>query len=114
LLTALAAVKTDYLLAIAGDLPFASPDIAKLLLSKCKGFDVTVPMLEEMYEPLFAVYSKNCLAAFEKGLEEGRKKIIDLFDTCNTNGIPESAWRPLDPDGNAFMNINTPNDLNKL
>jgi len=113
IITALRAASTTHTLVVGGDLPFASPGIGEMLLDRCGVYDLTIPLTGNMYEPLFAVYSKACIDVFEYGLEEGTKKIIDLYPHLSMNRVPENDWRPFDPDDTAFLNINTPEDLEK-
>ncbi len=113
IIAALKAASTTHTLIVGGDLPFASPEIGELLLERCGVYDLTIPLMGSMYEPLFAVYSKACIEVFEYGFDEGTKKIIDLFPGLSVNRVPQNDWRPYDPNDIAFLNINTPEDLAK-
>jgi molybdenum cofactor guanylyltransferase len=103
-----------WVLAKATDMPLLVEDLAKLMLTLRKGYDVVLPVQDERYEPLLALYSRRCLAPVAAALEKGERKIISFFEKVRVRVIPEADWRVVDPDGLSFSNINTPENLEQL
>jgi len=67
--TGLAASDSFYNLVVACDMPFLNQDLLDYMIKISAGFDLVIPRLGSMVEPLHAVYSKSCLAPIEGLLE---------------------------------------------
>jgi molybdopterin-guanine dinucleotide biosynthesis protein A len=107
--TGLLAAHSQYCFVCACDMPFISENLVRYIA----GFDVAdiaVPVVRGFYEPMFAMYSKNCINAIKKQLDEGSFKIIDIFPGLNIKEIPESELRRFDEGLHSFININTLED----
>lgn len=110
---ALNAASYGLALVVACDMPFASRELAVLLMEKAEGYDVAVPRRGIYLEPLFAVYRKTCLPAIEESLMMSCYKIVDFYPRVRVNYVNEEEWRALaDPD-KVFFNVNTPHDLDR-
>ena len=57
--------KSFYSLAVGCDMPFLNRALLSHMINVAPGFDVVIPRVDDMVEPLHAVYSKNCLAPIE-------------------------------------------------
>jgi molybdopterin-guanine dinucleotide biosynthesis protein A len=110
--TSLHAAETDWIFVSPCDMPYPDSQILEMLLEKRNGVDAVVPETPEGYEPVFALYHKNCLPIFEKALQQGRKRIISLYPELNVHFL---NWRDM-PGGweTSLMNINTPEDIAKI
>jgi molybdopterin-guanine dinucleotide biosynthesis protein A len=64
-----------------------------------------------LFEPLHAVYSKNCIAPIEFILKQGRKVIIELFNFVKVRYVEADEVERFDPQHLSFFNINTEEDL---
>jgi len=64
-------------------------------------------------EPLFAVYSKNCLPVMEQQIKEDKLKIQRMFHRFRVKKITESKLREKDPELISFFNINTREEWEK-
>lgn len=108
----LSAAKTPYIFAAACDMPFIDIEAIQAVLSRRAGCDVVVPRTPMGFEPLFAVYSKECLPYMEQMLRRGRFRIFDLFDQVRVcylePGELAGDWR------RTMLNINTPEQLEDL
>ncbi|UCG54798.1 MAG: molybdopterin-guanine dinucleotide biosynthesis protein MobA, partial [Dehalococcoidia bacterium] len=82
------------------------------LLQASVGFDMAIPRLGKLIEPLHAFYSKNCLGAIEKLLVENNLKIDKLLDMVKVRYVEEEEIDDFDPEHLSFFNINTKKDLN--
>jgi molybdopterin-guanine dinucleotide biosynthesis protein A len=96
----------------ACDTPFLKKELVTTLL-ECvdRKTDLVLPQTSAGFEPLCAVYSKNCLKPIERCLEEGKLKIQRCLQHVRIKKISEDRLREADPDLVSFFNINTPDDL---
>ncbi len=96
---------------VACDMPFLNERVIRYLASKIDRNDVVVPRVNDMLEPLHAVYSRSCLPHIRDLLDRGDLKIINLFPNVRVLEVPEAELMQFDPNLRCFMNINTPEDL---
>lgn len=102
----------DYSFFIACDTPFLNKMLIKTIINQiAPGVDAIVPETSNGIEPLFAVYSKNCLHAIEHQLNQKHLKVKKFLKKVRTKFLPEMKIKEVDPDLNSFFNINTPEDL---
>jgi molybdopterin-guanine dinucleotide biosynthesis protein A len=100
-----------YNLVVAADMPFLNGPLLRYMIEVCDGFDFTLPRIDNMYEPLHAIYSKNCIPHAESILQKGERAIIKLFDYVKVKFIEAGAVERFDPRHLSFFNINTEEDL---
>ena len=99
----------------ACDTPLLKRELVSLLLEETtQRDDVVVPKQKCFYEPLCAVYSKDCIQYIEKMLSENNLKISDLYKNIRLKEITEKWIETADPGQESFVNINTPQDLKWL
>ena len=61
---------------------------------------------------MHAVYRRGAVAtAIRAALERGDQRMISYFRDVRVREVEEDEWRRIDPDGRAFLNVNTPEDL---
>jgi molybdopterin-guanine dinucleotide biosynthesis protein A len=111
--TGLTASDSFYNLVVACDMPFLNHDLLHYLIQLSPSFDVVVPRLGDMVEPLHAVYSKNCLASAESLLKQGNLSITKLFTLVRVRYVGAEEIDRFDPKHLSFFNINTEADLNR-
>ena len=111
--TGLTASDSFYNLVVACDMPFLNHDLLHYLIQLSPSFDVVVPRLGDMVEPLDAVYSKNCLASAESLLKQGNLSITKLFTLVRVRYVGAEEIDRFDPKHLSFFNINTEADLNR-
>jgi molybdopterin-guanine dinucleotide biosynthesis protein A len=107
----------DWVLAKATDMPFLVPELVTMMLGKRSGYDVVVPMLNQLYEPLLALYSRRCMPSVAALMSGEQRKITNLYKLYNKVRIGivhEEEWRLVDPEGMSFKNVNTPADWEYL
>lgn len=100
-----------YNLVIACDMPFLNKSLLSYMIEVSKGFDFVIPRVNDQFEPLHAVYSKNCVAPAELILKQGRKVIIELFDFVKVRYLEAEEIDRFDPRHLSFFNINTREDM---
>jgi molybdopterin-guanine dinucleotide biosynthesis protein A len=96
-------------------MPFASLELlayARDLLLEGDG-DVAIPDSGEgMVEPFHAVYRREaCLPAVAQAIDSDQWKLISWFPQVKVRKIASAEVARLDPQGLAFHNVNTPEEL---
>jgi len=110
---ALRSISHDRCLVAACDMPFISAPLAAHMVERSAGYDVAVPRRGRFLEPLFAVYTVNCLFAVEELLLAGGRKVTDFFPRVRVKYLDEGELGDLADLDAAFFNVNTPLDLEK-
>jgi molybdopterin-guanine dinucleotide biosynthesis protein A len=113
LASGLAASRARYNLAVACDMPFLNQALLRYMLGLTDGFDLVIPRLDDMVEPLHAVYARNCLAPIERLLEQGNMRINALFELVKVRYVEADEVDRFDPRHLSFFNVNTRADLEK-
>ena len=113
LATGLAASRARYNLAVACDMPFLNQALLRYMLGLTDGFDLVIPRLADMVEPLHAVYARSCLAPIERLLEQGNMRINTLFELVKVRYVEADEVDHFDPRHLSFFNVNTRADLEK-
>ena len=111
--TGLASADTLHSLVVGCDMPFLNRALLHHLVDLAPDFDVVVPKIDDMTEPLHAVYSKRCLACIEPLLHQDRLAISQVFSLVKTRYVGEDEIAEFDPEHLSFFNINTQDDLAK-
>jgi molybdopterin-guanine dinucleotide biosynthesis protein A len=119
LIAGLASATSEWVLALAADLPFPSPQLAAGLVGIARHqplAQAVVPERDGRLEPLFAVYRRDAvdemrsLARQLAGPELGpslRKTVVGL----RLRRVLESEWREWDLEADSFVNCNTPGEI---
>lgn len=108
----LTAVPTDYVFCCPCDTPLLRPPLIRSLLNEISpGVDVVVPRVGPYYQPLCAIYSRRCLPVIADMLTDGEVKVDRLYSAIVLKEVPERLLRETDPHLHAFLNINTPDEL---
>ena len=101
-------------LAIAGDMPFIRPEIARFLIGltdwRC---DAVVPVVDGLPQPLLALYHRRCLAAIEHAVASGYRRMDSFWSEIRVRLVSAKPLRAFDPHLNSFTNVNTPADWEK-
>lgn len=112
LVTVLDAAEDEWVLALAADMPWLSPEVVRSLWQLRDDADVVVPVTEKGTEPLLALYRVDaCLPAARAAIASGRRRLVAIFPTVTVREVPVDVLRSADPDLRSFMNVNTPADL---
>jgi len=98
----------------ACDMPYLSEDFIRYMMAQSDDHDMVVPVTDNGFESLHAIYSRKCLPFVESQIEKGELKVSHLFKKFKTLEIPVDEIRRFDPEGRLFANLNRPDDLRKL
>jgi len=109
----LSASGSFYNLVVAADMPFLNRSLLQYIFDISESFDFVLPRIETFFEPLHAVYSKNCIAPAESLIRQGRKPIVGLFDHVKVRYVDREEIDRFDPKHLSFFNINTKEDLDR-
>jgi molybdenum cofactor guanylyltransferase len=112
---ALVASTTDRNLVLAVDLPFIQARFLQFLMSRSKdlGATVTLPRVDDRWQPLCAVYQKEFAAPAEAALKKGEFRIDALFPSIKLKIIDGGELARMGMSPEMFRNLNTPADLEK-
>ena len=111
--TGLKASDSFYNLVVACDMPFLNQTLLHYMIQISTGFDLVVPRLGDMVEPLHAVYSKGCLAPIESLLKQGNLSLRQLFTLVKVKYVEAEEINRFDPEHLSFFNINSQADLER-
>jgi molybdopterin-guanine dinucleotide biosynthesis protein A len=99
---------------VACDMPFLNVTLLRWLIDLAEGYDAVVPQTGDEFEPLHAVYRRECYSPIVRRIERSERRVISFFADVRLRPVPEPEWRVLDPAGRSLVNLNTPDDLGML
>lgn len=122
LYSGLSSANHPYALVVGVDMPFLNADLLRAMLAIPRDYDALVPRSINPTktrnrlnaETLHAVYSRQYLDLLHDKLIQGTRSIADFLDAINVTFLESNVVRRYDPDGYAFLNINTPDDLAEI
>jgi molybdopterin-guanine dinucleotide biosynthesis protein A len=98
---------------VACDMPFLSPAVVRLVVACVGQGDVVIPRVGGQLQTLHALYARACLPHVEERLRAGRLKVVGFFEHVRVVEIPEEEVARLDDPARTFMNVNTPDELER-
>ncbi|MFP4439312.1 MAG: molybdenum cofactor guanylyltransferase [Chloroflexaceae bacterium] len=115
----LAAMTHPYALVVAADMPLLRRELPAVMLAYPRKYDALVPRSPRPdavrnaagLEPLHAIYSRACCAPLRRMLDQGQRRIADFLASVRMETVAPEVIARYDPAGQAFLNINTPDDL---
>ncbi|MCU0472236.1 MAG: molybdenum cofactor guanylyltransferase [Bacteroidales bacterium] len=111
---ALKSLSGDAIFVFAGDMPFLDRIIINDQINEFNRneYDVLIPKIGKLIEPLHAIYRKSVLEDLEKFLFEGTNRAVrDFLLELNVGYFQVSET---DTNRSAFTNINSPSDISEL
>jgi molybdenum cofactor guanylyltransferase len=114
LAAALAALHADHVLALAGDHPGLRVELLAHLAGLADWGEGVGCRRGPRLEPLVAVYRRApalALARARLADPAGDRSLAGLLAGLRTLVVEEAQWRPLDPDGRSFVDLDDPADL---
>ncbi len=116
LYTALSAAGHPYVAVVACDMPFASAALFAYELATLRelGMDAIIPRTHAGTEPFHAIYRREtCMPHVQAALEAGKRRVDAWFGQVNVRYLDVEEIQLYDPDGLAFLNINTLEELGR-
>lgn len=111
--TGLAASDRFYNLVLAADMPFLNDALLTYMIQSAMSYDLVVPDVDGLVEPLHAVYSKNCLTPIRYLLKEDEFSLHKLIPLVKVRRISTAEIDRFDPQHLSLFNINTRADLER-
>jgi molybdopterin-guanine dinucleotide biosynthesis protein A len=110
---ALSETQTELNLILSVDTPFVTTNFLKFLVGEGQRTDaiVTVPYVDDRFQPLCAVYRREFLSLADAALREGKNKIDALFSPAAVHRIDDAQMKLLAFDTRMFDNLNTPGEF---
>ena len=105
--------KTRHIFCAACDMPFLEQRFIRYMQQQAYDYDVLVPHTPDGFHPLLAIYSKRCQGVIEELLHNHKLKISLLFPRVRTRYITAHEIQQFDPYYDSFLNVNTPEDLER-
>jgi molybdopterin-guanine dinucleotide biosynthesis protein A len=104
-------------LVVAWDMPYASEGLLRALRALGeRDADAAVPESETSgrgVEPLCAWYAPSCLAAIERRLDAGDRRVVSFFDDVRVARMPAAEVSQWGEPARIFFNVNSPTDLSQ-
>jgi molybdenum cofactor guanylyltransferase len=110
----LKAVRHSVALVVACDMPFLDLFLLRYMLRLAADYDVVMPRLEGMCEPLHAVYTRACVEPISRLLARGERQIIAFLPEMRVRYVTEGEVDLFDPQRLSFVNVNTPEDWERV
>ena len=101
---------TELNLIISCDTPNINRETISQLLKESLNYDITLPYHNDRYEPLIAVYNRNCIEKLELMVNSSSYKLQSIINNLNSNII---YFDESDKKEKEFININSKKDLNR-
>lgn len=113
LYTGLKQAETEWVFAVACDMPFLDAATIRHFLGLKQAADVVMAKLQNGFQPTHALYHRNCLPVMESLIQAQAFKIQCLADhpALRVRLVTPDELAVLDPEGRSFYNVNTPADL---
>ncbi len=111
------AANGEYVFVVACDMPYINTDVVELLFKRAEGHDAAIPIWEnEDLEPMHAVYRTHPMTVeTEKAILRNEKFVLaPVFKMKDLVFVKIDEIRELDPYLRTFVNVNTPDDVEKL
>jgi len=99
----------DRIFVLAVDLPALTPSVARLVAERAlaSSAPAVIPRADGRLQPLAAVWRRPVLDVIGHRVAAGDLSLHELARRVGAEILEESDWRPADPSGTAFANLNT-------
>ena len=96
----------------ACDMPFINGILTRYMVERWEdGRDALIPVHNGRPQPLFGIYSKKIASGMEESIKRGVRGLTEFLRGRDVLYIGEEEVRSMDPEGRAFVNINTMDDI---
>jgi molybdopterin-guanine dinucleotide biosynthesis protein A len=100
----------EYNFVVACDMPFLNAGLMAYMAGLAEGYDIVVPAVNGMFEPLHAVYRKGLVPVIEAQLMRNRQRIQELYGKQRVRYVAKEEIDRFDPARKSFKNLNTPQE----
>jgi len=108
--------RNEFCFIAACDMPFINEDVVKMLFRLSEAHEAVIPRWKDNFlEPLHAVYRcRSMIRESRKAIELGENTILAPIDRIKVNYMDIETIRKIDPELRTFININTPEDMERI
>jgi molybdopterin-guanine dinucleotide biosynthesis protein A len=111
---ALVGARTEWVLAVACDMPFVSEAAVRVLLgARGPGLDAVCFTVAGRVEPLLALYRGALAGPWGEALKAEEPSLRSLLSRCRATFLPEDSLRAVDAELRSLVSVNTPEDLGR-
>ncbi|MGZ3458227.1 MAG: molybdenum cofactor guanylyltransferase [Archangium sp.] len=111
---ALEGARTEWVLAVACDMPFVKEAAVRMLLgARGPEVDAVCFMVGGRVEPLLALYRQRMRGAWGEALKTEEPSLRSLLSRCRTKLLPEEALKEVDEELRSVVSVNTPEDVKR-
>ncbi len=96
---------------VSCDMPFINHEAVEYIVENSGEAQIAVPLFQRSVQPLFGLYSVNCLPQWSRLLEHGVNKLQQMISHFKLLKIDVNGIRPFNEI--LFMNVNDKNDFTK-
>ncbi|MDF0643379.1 MAG: molybdenum cofactor guanylyltransferase [Nitrospira sp.] len=113
LYTGLRHARTSRVFVVACDMPFFNQETVRYFVDLKSEADIVMANLHNGRHPMHALYGRRCLPVMESMMAARNLRIHRLLEhpELKPHTVTSEDLKLIDPDGRAFLNINTPADL---
>jgi molybdopterin-guanine dinucleotide biosynthesis protein A len=104
------AARHAYTLVVGCDMPFLSEPLLRYMTTLTAGYDVVIPRINGLFEPLHAIYEQRCLQPMAHLLDTGASQVIAFFPLVRVREVHQREIELFDADLRSFVNVNTAED----
>jgi molybdopterin-guanine dinucleotide biosynthesis protein A len=106
LYSALVHTRSERIFFCGCDMPHLSHGLINYLVGLSAGYDVVVPVVPKGYEPVHAVYSKQCVPFIENSIDSGNKKITAFYHRVRVREVSVDEMQQFGDWEKMLFNIN--------
>jgi molybdopterin-guanine dinucleotide biosynthesis protein A len=107
----LATITAPWALAVGCDGPLLRPAVvAHLAALRDDACDAIVPVWNDRLQPLVAMYRRKLGPTFDAMVADGERRLQAVVRLPRVRRVESDALRPLDPTGDSFRSLNTPEE----
>lgn len=117
ILSVLAATGEDSVFVVACDMPFINEGLIRYMVESFEAgskVDAVIPVFEGREQPLLGIYANTVIKTMEKLIEQRQTGLTNMLKALRVLYITEEEVKGMDPRGDAFININTMEDYEKI
>jgi len=98
----------DYNFIVACDMPFLNAGLISYMIGLAAGYDIVLPRVGELTEPLHAVYHRGLVPLIENRIQQNARQIKGIFGESRVRYVTEEEIDRYDRERRSFINLNTP------